>query len=152
MNFKRNPMKPQRHVDRIPSRPGMCAAWGCPLAGTRTRNTAGAHQWWCSLHYEQDADRFQAITAELRRLDWLVKALSDLRDAAALTPSIETLDRIARDFRLAQRNDLLCGAHESAMQWLGRLEFELSAMLERALLPVQVPSPCAGLSLPGSPL
>lgn len=41
---------------------GMCAAYGCPLAGS----LGSGGQWWCFCHYEQPSSRNAEITMALR--------------------------------------------------------------------------------------
>lgn len=41
---------------------GMCAAYGCPLAGSM----GSGGQWWCFCHYEQPSSANAAITMVLR--------------------------------------------------------------------------------------
>lgn len=131
------------HADRVPSRPGMCAAWGCPLLGSMSTSTAGTSSWWCFAHFGRDVGRFQRITSELHRLKWLISAISDVRLHDQHQDYNAAFERICHDFALAQRKDLVWTSPETAEQWLIRLERELTLMLAEPPAPVQEALPLA---------
>jgi len=106
-----------------------CAAHGCPCLGVMTRSTTGTTEWYCAIHFGAQAARWQAITAELRRLDWLVQITRNLRGAGwKEIPSV--MDAAHRAIALNTSNHLRCGADghkmESLGQWLNRLEQALA--------------------------
>lgn len=125
------------HSDRVAKRDHcMCAAYGCPLLGTMSGSTGGG-TWWCFAHFGKDVGRFQRITAELHRLKWLLKAISDIRTREQHVDYNAAFQRIEHDFALAQRKDLVWTTPETIEQWLVRLERELLTMLSDAPEPVQ---------------
>ncbi|MEC5164049.1 hypothetical protein RCH08_005239 [Janthinobacterium sp. CG_S6] len=129
------------HDDRTASRPAhLCAAYGCPMVGTTTSSTQGTNEWWCWLHFAKDAGRFQRITAELHRLDWLAKAATDIRLLLKRPEWPAAFARIEHDLMLANRPDLRWTDGESERQWMERLERELSSIIgEDSQAPRQQP-------------
>lgn len=120
----------QSHDDRVAERPHhLCAAYGCPLLGSMSANTTGTSEWWCFAHFGKDVGQYQGITAELRRLDWLAKAITNVRIRERNPDYGSAFQRLEHDFKLAQRSDLLWTAPETDEQWMVRLERELEQLL-----------------------
>jgi hypothetical protein len=128
------------HDDRVAERPHhLCAAYGCPLLGSMATSTSGASEWWCFAHFGKDAGQLQRITSEVRQLEWLSQAITDIRsrhENRADWPA--KYQRIDHDLMLQQRGDLrFSGSMNSRMDtelWLVKLEVTLDGMI-RALVP-----------------
>lgn len=100
-----------------------CVAYGCPMLGVATRSTNGTSEWLCHLHMRADGSKWQAITAELNRLGWLVKATRDIRAHADRKTWPEVSGAVYRAINLAQRSDLQQKERgETPEQWGIRLE------------------------------
>lgn len=131
------------HDDRVAERPHhLCFAYGCPLLGTSSVSTQGTSEWWCFAHFGKDVGQYQGITAELRRLDWLTRAITDVRTRERNPDYNAAFQRLEHDFMLAQRKDLLWTSPETDEQWMVRLERELEQLLRgssSAPAPVQRP-------------
>jgi hypothetical protein len=124
------------HSDRVAERdPCNCAAYGCPMLGAMTNSTLGTSEWFCFLHFDKEATQWQAITAELHRLGWLVDLLRSLRTGI--------------DFEKARSNALACMkqngstdlqrlAGESRNAWMRRLEAVLDNSCREAAKEVPV--------------
>jgi hypothetical protein len=111
-----------------------CAANGCTGAGVMSRSTTGGAEWWCANHLMAEPGRIHEVTAEMRRLGWLVQLCKGLRhflNTGIWTPEAQQgYDQIA----LHQRSDLYQQAsvaatanapgrpNETHRQWLARLE------------------------------
>jgi hypothetical protein len=115
------------HADRVPSRPGMCAAWGCPMQGSISTSTAGSTNWLCWLHFGQDVGRWQRITADLNRLAWLVTAVTTLRRDYGGVNWDEAYAAADRVMRENQRSDLWHVEGEKLQAWFARLDAALLA-------------------------
>lgn len=106
-----------------------CKTWGCPLHGTMSRSTSGGTDWFCFAHFGAEPDQWQAVTAELNRLRWLVDVTRSIRDNALSNPAgwnaVEAA--VHKELMLAQRKDLQRGNREHINQWLARLENVLRA-------------------------
>lgn len=106
-----------------------CKAWACPMLGTMSRSTSGTSEWFCFAHFAAEPDQWQAITAEMNRLRWLVDQTRTIRENALSNPlgwnAVE--DAVNRELMLAQRKDLQRKNSESINQWLARLESVLRA-------------------------
>lgn len=128
--------------DRIAERPGhLCAAYGCPLLGSMSASIQGASEWWCFTHFGKDVGAYQRITAELRRLDWLANAITDVRNRDVNPNYPAAFQRIEHDLVLAQRSDLLWTSPETDMQWMVRLERELEQLLRGDARPAPAQQP-----------
>lgn len=118
------------HNDHVaPRDPCSCAAYGCPMPGAITTSTTGSSEWLCQLHFGRDAVQWQAITAELNRVAWLVDAVQAIRRYSgrpAIWPVVYR--NIKQAFVLNQRADLLNASSESAAAWALRLDAELRSM------------------------
>lgn len=97
-----------------------CAAYGCKQCGTMTRSTIGGSNWLCAIHFAADQEDWQAITAEINRLSWLVDAIKVLRDND-LNPDSSWRTEVNKSMSLAQRNDLRDNG-ETVRAWLARLD------------------------------
>jgi hypothetical protein len=113
-----------------------------PAAGRHVLQHA-RRGWLCFAHFGKDVGQFQRITAQLHRLKWLLKAISDIRTREQHADYAAAFQRIEHDFALAQRKDLLWTAPETVEQWLVRLEQELAAMLAEPPPPTQEALPLA---------
>lgn len=133
----------QTHDDRVAERPHhLCAAYGCPLLGSMSESTQGTNgEWWCFAHFKKDVGQYQGITAELRRLDWLTKAITDVRTRERNPDYGAAFQRLEHDFMLAQRKDLLWTQPETDEQWMVRLERELGKLLSGHAAPAPVQHP-----------
>lgn len=126
------------HEDRVADRPAhMCTAYGCPLIGAMATSTTGTNEWWCYVHFGKDVGRYQSITTELRKLDWLAQAITSVRTRNRNPGYGAAFQRIMHDFEQAGRKDLHWTSPESDEQWMVRLERELLKLLEGVLQPAQ---------------
>lgn len=114
---------------------GACSAYGCPLDGSMSLGTGQRKKWWCFYHFGRDFNSYQAITAELHRLQWLAFAIRDIRRYAGDKRWPEVYKRIKHDIALAQRNDLqfFGNAKETKSAWLARLDDELKNLMAPVL-------------------
>lgn len=131
------------HEDRVADRPPhMCSAYGCPLIGSMTSSTQGSTEWWCFAHFGASAGQFQAITSELRSLEWLSQAVHDVRfhDKPGTEASRRAFALIEHQLQLHKRPDLLWRRPsddgtvpgEKRYRWLERLEAALKGALNDA--------------------
>jgi hypothetical protein len=110
------------------TRPGMCAAYGCPLFAT----VAPDGKWVCFCHAGRNATTNDPVTAVLNANAHIVNAVVDIR-RFGYTDEWATVKRgIAKALREANRTDLLPGpadcvnGNQPEMRvWLRRLEREL---------------------------
>lgn len=66
--------------ERTAERPRyLCAVYSCPLVGVMSDSTKGGDDWFCFCHFGIEACDLQAITYELHRMEWLCRAITDLR-------------------------------------------------------------------------
>lgn len=107
----------------------LCMAHGCNMIASMSLSTKG-DDWCCFIHVKAERDDWQAITAELNRLGWLVEAVKCIRANAPEKKMVE----VRRNIGLAQRSDLLRKESESAQQWYVRLENVLAESCARAIL------------------
>lgn len=131
------------HEDRIADRPPhLCAAYGCPLIGSMCSSTSGSTEWWCFAHFGATAGRFQMITNEMRRLQWLSMAVHDVRfhDKPGTQASRAAFATIERELTAHGRPDLLWQRPdaerplgEKRWRWLERLEAALKTELASVL-------------------
>lgn len=131
------------HEDRIADRPAhLCAAYGCPLIGSMCSSTSGSTEWWCFAHFGATAGRFQMITNEMRRLQWLSMAVHDVRfhDKPGTQASRAAFATIERELTAHGRPDLLWQRPdaerplgEKRWRWLERLEAALKTELASVL-------------------
>lgn len=112
----------------------LCAAYGCPMLGTRSASTAGG-DFMCHVHFGLEGAQLQAATFEVNRLAWLANAIRDIRARSRNPNWRETYARIDHDIALAQREDLRFKVGEDALGWMLRLEAELAAMVKVAIAP-----------------
>lgn len=87
------------------------------MLGTSSLGTKGG-DWCCFIHLKAERDDWQAITAELNRLQWLVDSVKRLR--AMSGPNTQA--NIAKALKMAQRGDLLRKHSETTTAWYIRLE------------------------------
>lgn len=106
-----------------------CAAHGCNQLGTMTSNTVGTSEWWCYLHFGQDAGRLQQTTAEINRRDWLSRIITDVRMRYWSDHWPDTFKHAQHELAMNNRNDLKIAKDETVWQWVRRLEGELQAMV-----------------------
>ncbi len=131
------------HEDRVADRPQhLCAAYGCPLIGSMSSSTSGSTEWWCFAHFGVQGAQLQAITTELRSLEWLAQAVHDVRfhDKPGTEASRRAFALIEHQLQLHKRPDLLwirpstdgAAQGEKRYRWLERLEAALKGMLDAA--------------------
>jgi hypothetical protein len=115
------------HNDRVaPHDPCRCAAYGCQMPGAMTTSTTGSSEWLCWLHFGRDAVQWQAITAELNRVAWLVDAVQAIRRYSSRATVWPVVYRnVKKAITLNERSDLLNLKNESASAWALRLDAEL---------------------------
>ena len=85
-----------------------CAAYGCPLRGTFTREIYGDARdlkWWCFVHSAGEAYSPQEITQRVRKHAWLFALLEFVRTTEFTAHTLERLnDRLtamdAEDLRI----------------------------------------------------
>jgi hypothetical protein len=127
------------HEDRVADRPGhLCAAYGCPLIGSMSTSTQGSTDWWCFAHFGADIGRYQTITSELNRMNWLAAAARDVRmfDRPGTAESKAAFALIEHELTQHQRPDLLWNRVERRYQWLERLEAALRTELIEVIKPI----------------
>ena len=95
----------------------LCAAPYCNMIGTMSRQI-GSEDWYCFIHSAARLDDWNAISAELNRLGWLVEAVKAIRAGAPEKKMVE----VRRNIGLAQRGDLMRKESESSRDWFIRLE------------------------------
>lgn len=102
---------------------GMCEAFGCPLNGT----VGHGGKWFCFCHAQTNGSRNDAITAALKRHEWLVNATLDIRRFYGTADWSTALNGIEKLLADNKRRDLLMSKHDfgSTNAWLARLEREL---------------------------
>ncbi|WP_341313896.1 hypothetical protein WN982_00365 [Paraburkholderia sp. IMGN_8] len=107
--------------------PGMCSAYGCPMVVT----TRSGGRWYCACHAGKSPALNDQITRELRRLDFIVDSVIDLRKEYSLGDWEAASNRIQARLIAAGRRDLAIGAADCsphrpgvpiARMWLQRLE------------------------------
>lgn len=136
------------HDDRVAKPdPGFCEAYGCPLLGSLTTATQGGGEWYCFCHFGREVGQFQRITAELHRLSWLAKAITDARSRTAHRGDWPLqYQRIVHDFGVQGRNDLNFAGNAANRRdtesWIVKLEAELRAMVDLVVVPTK-PTPRA---------
>lgn len=127
------------HEDRVADRPGhLCAAYGCPLIGSMCTSTQGSTDWWCFAHFGADIGRYQSITSELNRLNWLACAARDVRmfDRIGTPESKAAFALIEHELELHKRPDLQWNRIERRYQWMERLEAALRTELIEVIKPI----------------
>jgi hypothetical protein len=124
-----------KHEDRVAERPSyLCAAYGCPLLGTRSTSTQGG-DFMCHVHFGLVPGQLQPATVEIHRLEWLAHAIVGLRARRHNPEWRKTYQRIDHDLVLAQREDLRFKESETADAWMVRLETELAKLVKLSLEP-----------------
>lgn len=109
--------------DRIAERNhAHCAAYGCPMLGTMSMSTTGSNDWYCWLHFGREATQWQRITTELRRFDWLIEAMQEMRRNYGFDGWDEAYLGAMKAIRLHQRLDLEYLKPEPVGQWFARLD------------------------------
>lgn len=106
-----------------------CAANGCNMLATLSSGTNGwdhGSTFYCFLHFGCKPGTAHTITAELQRLDWLVKITQAVRAAKAKDWD-KAESAMNKEITLNQSSHLLRGDRESLTKWLGRLEDTLRA-------------------------
>jgi hypothetical protein len=101
---------------------GMCAAYGCPLAGSM----GSGGQWWCFCHHEQPSSANAAITMVLRANGVLCRLSLALRgrDEEAISLCRQELRGHALGGELAFNRE----KDRNAYGWLLRIERALIEM------------------------
>lgn len=105
---------------------GMCAAYGCPLAGSM----GSGGQWWCFCHHEQPSGANSEITMTLRANGVLSRLSVALRgrDEKAIALCRQELRGHAHGAELAFNREKDRNAHG----WLMRIESKLAEMTVNA--------------------
>jgi hypothetical protein len=105
-----------------------CHAEGCLLHGTMTAGDPA--KMLCFVHFGAPADEWNAITVQVRRLDWLTISVLRLRYFLVRQPGgfNEEAKSIYARLKLAQRADLLPQKNEGRKAWALRLESELRSL------------------------
>ena len=127
------------HEDRVADRPAhLCAAYGCPLIGTSCTSTQGSSEWWCFAHFGADVGRYQTITSELNRLNWLAAAARDVRmfDRIGTPESKAAFALIEHELAQHRRTDLQWNRVERRYQWMERLEAAIRTELIEVIKPI----------------
>jgi len=123
--------------DRIADQdPRQCSAYGCPMPGSMSSSTNGASEWQCWMHFGQPMGRWQQITADLNRMQWLVTTLVKLRRDYGSRLWPDTYREAVQAIKAAQRSDLLIAKDERPSQWFMRLD----AALREACAPEPAPN------------
>lgn len=105
-----------------------CAANGCPAQASMSRGTTGGAEFWCAYHFSAAPGRIHEVTAELRRLSWLVQLCKGVRHYINTQVWAPEADAAHKEIMLHQRSDLYQQAGtahkppETWHQWLRRLE------------------------------
>ncbi len=105
-----------------------CAANGCPAAGSMSRGTTGGAEFWCYHHFSAAPGRIHEVTAELRRLSWLVQLCKGVRHYINSGIWAPEAAEAYKEIALHQRSDLYQQAGgptkppETWPQYLHRLE------------------------------
>ncbi|CAG9255915.1 hypothetical protein [Paraburkholderia caribensis] len=125
---------------------GMCAAFGCPLAGT----VGSENKWYCFCHANKPSNFNDAITRELREKQaHIVNAIGILRIHGCSFYGSDAEYRAIQQLLIgADRRDLLMSAEEKqtggARAWLLRLERALvdacAGFGEQKPIPLTVPT------------
>jgi hypothetical protein len=125
---------------------GMCEAFGCPLNGT----VGHGGKWFCFCHARGNGNRNDAITAAIKRHEWLVNATLDIRRFYGTADWDTVQAGVIRLLTDNKRRDLLMSAADfgSTSAWLGRLERELLNLVGDA--GTQQPIPSAPVTGPTS--
>lgn len=98
-----------------------CASNGCPMLSSLSSSCTGGGDFYCFLHFGCKPGTAHVITAELQRLDWLVKITQGIR--AANSRNWDKAEAaMNKEIVLNQSSHLLRGDHESLPKWLARLE------------------------------
>lgn len=132
----------------VDSRPwGMCAAYGCPLLGTMGEEVGG--KWFCFCHVRRPHSLNDAITARLRKHEWLVNSTLDIRQFQGQEGWGSVLGGIEKLCRDHDRIDLMFGEADSSPRrpgrpivnmWLQRLEGELITITAEAGMQAHIPT------------
>lgn len=118
------------HEDRVAQHdPRQCAAYGCPMPGSMSASTTGTSEWHCWLHFGASPGRWQRITADLNRVQWLAHAIVKLRrdHGGKREQWAETYRDATQAMRANQRGDLVRTKDETLPQWFARLDGALRA-------------------------
>jgi hypothetical protein len=116
------------HPDRTATQdPRQCAAYGCPMQGSFSASTRGSTRWVCWLHHDQDVGRWQRITVDLKRLAWLVTAVTSLRRDYGSAQWDASYAAAYEATRKHQRGDLWHIEGERPLAWFDRLDAALLA-------------------------
>ena len=68
-----------------------CAAFGCPMPGTRSNSISGSDEWWCRYHFNQDGAQNDLITHRIKQNRSLFLQLKDARESNDLDKKSEVL-------------------------------------------------------------
>jgi hypothetical protein len=123
-------------------RPGMCAAYGCPLFGT----VGSDGRWFCFCHVNKPNPINDSITRVLReeQMHIVEATLSIRRNFGSFHVDPDAYRALRRSLIEADRKDLLLGAREPVRAWLLRLERHLIDSVadigEQKRLPTTVPT------------
>ena len=98
-----------------------------------SNSMTGGNQWQCWLHFGKDKSQWSEITAEIRRLHWLVDGIRCLRIAKGTSFWVSEVKKVQQAIKMAQRSDLMNQPKESGQAWVERLERELKASCAQTL-------------------
>lgn len=123
------------------ARPGMCAAYGCPLFAT----VGSEGKWFCFCHANRVHVSNDPITSTLKANMAIVNATIDIRRWSGRAEWGTVKQGISKALRTAERPDLLPSDSDiNVWAWLGRLERELIELTahvgEQMPLPTTVPT------------
>jgi hypothetical protein len=119
------------------ARPGMCAAYGCPLF-----STVGCEgKWFCFCHANRTHVSNDPITLTLKAHMHIVNATIDIRRWSGRAEWATVKQGISKALRTAERPDLLpSDADINVWEWLRRLERELIELTSHAGEQLQFPT------------
>lgn len=123
------------------ARPGMCAAYGCPLFAT----VGDSGKWVCACHFGRSGATNDPITATLKANLHIVNAVIDIRAWSGRDEWATVKQGISKALRAADRLDLLPSDTDiTVWSWLARLELELISLTagvgQQMRLPATVPT------------
>lgn len=104
-------------------RPGMCAAYGCPLLGTVGEDG----KWYCFCHVRKPHQLNDAITTAIKARQYLADCGLDIRRFYGTDDWAGVYRGIQNSLTKHQRPELKRGKTEGVKAWLSRLEAALIA-------------------------
>jgi hypothetical protein len=123
------------------ARPGVCAAYGCPLFAT----VGDGGKWVCCCHFGRSGATNDPVTAALKANIHVVNAIIDIRRWYGKDEWATVKQGISKALRAADRRDLLPADSDiTVISWLNRLERELIEITattgEQMRIPATVPT------------